>query len=192
MIKKNFRSCEEVMTLASQYLDGELDEVTHERINRHLQTDPDCAKQVAVLRAVDHFFRQVPEHEAPADFTARAVATAFEDQLRYNMRLGVLLLMVGTGIISSLSLLGYVDVLWVLMSTLLTPGFLAASPTWVVEAWQGIQVAGRGTLVFAEVMMNLMVGPLLIPSLVSLLSALFVSTVLRQQQARATSWQRAA
>ncbi|MDQ4076004.1 MAG: zf-HC2 domain-containing protein [Chloroflexota bacterium] len=174
------RECDEILELTSLCLDDELDEDDRKRLNRHMANCPDCAHLFTELRAVDVLFRQSPMAAAPEGFTGRAVNAAFEAHQRRNLHFGLLVLLLGTIVISSLVLLGHIDLLWMVASVLLAPGFFSDGLTWLIEIGESLMVAGRVGLTVLEILRNLLVGPLLVPSLILLLSTAFLFLVLRQ------------
>ncbi|MGH2544361.1 MAG: anti-sigma factor family protein [Ardenticatenaceae bacterium] len=173
--------CDEIIELASLDLDDELAGAARERVSRHLADCPECARLVGEFRAVDRLLRGAPMKMAPAGFTARAVDAAFEDALRRNVNLGLLSLLIGTIVISSIILLGYVGLLWSVTAILLAPGFFANGSLWLPEALQGLSVAASVGLTVLEILRNLLLGPLLVPSLMAILAAVFLGIVLRQE-----------
>ncbi len=178
--------CDEILELTSLYLDDELDEVGRERMHRHMAACHDCSRLFGELRAVDMLFQQAPMRLAPAHFTARTVQAVFDDNLRRSVMLGVLTLLLGTIVISSIVLLGYMELFWSAAAILFAPGFLASPTHWMTEVVQALGVAWRVGLFVLDMLRGLLVGPLLVPSLLSLLAALFLGIVLRQPGGRAT------
>lgn len=174
------KTCDEVRELLSLHLDNELDDLGRGRVRRHLATCATCTSHFEQLRAVDQLFRQPPMRVAPPDFTSQAVAAAFEAQLRRNLWLGFLVLMVGTLVIGSLALLGRVDLIWAIASSTLAPGFWSNGGAWLTQMVEMLAVVGRVGLNVAALLGDLMIGPLFVPSLVTLLSAAFFVVLIRR------------
>jgi anti-sigma factor RsiW len=171
--------CDQILELFSLHLDDELDEVEQRRMARHLQRCAECARAFRELRAVDIVLRHAPVKLAPGGFTERAVAAAFDANLRHNALLGFLILLVGTVVIGSLYLLGNLDVLWVLGATLLAPGFFGQGPVSLGETFQALGVAARTGLTVLSILRDLLVGPLLLPLLMAMLSTVLLGIILR-------------
>lgn len=172
--------CDEIFELLSLRLDDELDGAGKARVERHLARCTDCAHLFEQLRAMDTLFRHAPLKYAPLGFTDRAVAAAFEAELRRSLGIGFLVLMVGTILIGGLALLGNMELLWGGVVLLLTPGFLGSSQLWLGQTLQALLVAGRVSLDVLALLRDLLVGPLLLPSLASVLSMLFVLLFLQR------------
>lgn len=186
-MNSDMNGCDTILELLSLYLDDELDDVRRGRMRRHLTLCPECARTLQELRALDTLFRQAPMQLAPTAFTERVVQVTFDDAVRRSVGLGLLLLLVGTIIISSIVLLGYLDLFWLIASIILAPGFLSSGPLWFAEIVQALQIAVQVSLVLLDVLRALLFGPLLIPSLGSLAAALFLAIVLRQEGQRTTA-----
>ena len=179
-MKTRKNNCDEMLQLFSLHLDEELDEVGHKRMQRHQTSCPNCARVFQELQSVDLLLRQAPMKYAPIGFTEKAVAAAFEAELRRNLLIGFILLMLGTIVISSIVILGQIDIIWLTLSLLFAPGFFSSSQLWLTEFVQALTVAGRVGLGLLNTIRQLLIGPLLIPSLMSLLSALFVILFVRR------------
>lgn len=185
-MNSQMNKCDEIMELTSLYLDDELDDEGRDHMQRHVAHCYDCSRLFGELRMVDMLFQQAPMRVAPAGFTAQAVQAAFDENLRRNLMLGLLTLLAGTIVISSIVLLGHIDLFWSATAILFAPGFLINPTHWIGELVQALGVAGRVGLFVLGIMRDLMIGPLLVPSLASLLSAVFLGIVLRQTGERAT------
>lgn len=171
--------CDEITELISLHLDGELDEVGQSRMRRHLVACPACTIVFEELRAVDTLLHHAPMKYAPLGFTERAVAAAFGADLRRNLGLGLVMLMLGTVIISGLFVMGRVDLLWATLSILLEPAFFSSSSIWLTQVLDTAATTVRVGLEVLSLLRSLLVGPLLVPTLLSLLSAAMVIVVLR-------------
>jgi len=173
-MKTRKNNCDEMLQQFSLYLDDELDEVSHKRVQRHQASCTTCNHLFQELRSVDFFLKQAPLKYAPLGFTENAVTAAFDAEMRRNLLIGFIVLMLGTIVISGLVILGQIEIIGLTLSLLFAPGFLNSSPLWLSEFLQAITVAGRIALGLLNVMRQLLIGPLLIPSFMSLLAALFV------------------
>ncbi len=174
------QQCDEILELTSLFLDEELDDGARQRMEHHLAHCPDCTRVFAEMRALDHLFHQAPMRYAPPRFTVRAVDAAFEDNLRRNLRFGGMVLLLGTLVISSLVLMGHLDLLWNLTTFLLTPAHITNGDLWIVQLFEGLSVAGRVLIAVLDLLRGLLLGPLLLPMLLSLLSTVLLGLVLRQ------------
>ena len=63
--------CHEVRDLSSEYIDGELDEASEERVEKHLQWCSPCSAFLSTLRATVSMLRSMPKREAPDAFRER-------------------------------------------------------------------------------------------------------------------------
>ncbi|HEX8682564.1 MAG TPA: hypothetical protein VF707_09645 [Ardenticatenaceae bacterium] len=180
------KNCDEIPKLFSLDLDQALDDTGRSRLNRHLTDCSDCASLVAHMRAVDRLFRNAPMKYAPLGFTERAVTAAFDAELRRNVGVGLGILLMGTVMIGSLFLLGRIDVLWTVLSALVSPGFLNSVGVWANEALVALTLAGGALWSVLGVFRTLLTGPLLVPSLISLLAAIFIMRFLQRTGARDT------
>ena len=179
-MKTRKNNCDDMLQLFSLHLDDELDEVGHKRVQRHQTSCANCARIFQELRSVDLLLKQAPMKYAPIGFTEKAVTAAFDAELRRNLQIGFILLMLGTIVISSIVILGQIDMIWLTLSLLFAPGFFSSSQMWLTEFVQAVTVAGRVGLGLLSIMRQLLIGPLLIPSLMSLLSAFFVILFVRR------------
>lgn len=179
-MKTRKNQCEDMLELFSLHLDDELDEVGHKRVQRHQASCANCAHVFSELRHMDLLLKQAPMKCAPIDFTEKVVTAAFDAELRRNLLIGFVILMLGTIIISSIVILGRIDLIWMSLSILFAPGFISGSQIWLTEFMEAITVAGRAGLGLLNLIRELLIGPLLIPSLMSLLSAVFVIFFLRR------------
>lgn len=178
--------CEEMAEWYSLHLDDELDDITTVRLRRHEATCPHCMTLFAKLKKVDHMFQHAPMKYAPLGFTDKVVSAAFEQELRRNLSWGFLILMLGTVVVIGLMVLGRIDMLWAAISFLMTPG-LGGSEVWLAETIQALTVVGQVMLGVLELLRNLLIGPLLIPALMSLLGGAFIILFLRRQGTGAVS-----
>lgn len=175
----NLNKCDEITELISLHLDGELDGIGQSRMRRHLTTCPACTVVFEELCAVDTLFHKAPVKYAPLGFTDRAVAAAFGADLRHNLVLGFLMLMLGTVIISGLFVVGRADLLWATLSILLEPAFFSSSGVWLAQLMDATATTVRVGLEVLALLRGLLIGPLLLPTLLSLLSGAMVMLVLR-------------
>ena len=173
-MKTRKNNCDEMLQLFSLHLDDELDEVGHKRVQRHQASCPICHHRFQELRSIDTLLRQARLKYAPVGFTENAVNAAFDAEMRRNLLIGSIVLMLGTIVIAGLIILGQIEIIGLTLSLLFAPGFLNSSQLWLSEFLQAITVAGRVTLSLLSVIRQLLIGPLLIPSLMSLLATLFV------------------
>jgi anti-sigma factor RsiW len=171
--------CDQIQELFSLNLDDELEEVENRRMAHHLARCSDCARAFRELRAVDMVLRHAPMKFAPVGFTERAVVAAFDANLRHNALLGVLILLAGTVVIGSLYLLGNLNLLWVVGTALLAPGFFGQAPVSLAETFQALEVGGRAALTVLSILRDLLGGPLLVPLLMAMLSTVLLGIILR-------------
>jgi hypothetical protein len=167
-------NCDELPMLFSLELDNELDEAGRGRMNRHLVNCNDCASLFTHMRAVDRMFRNAPMKYAPMGFTERTVNAAFNSDLRRNVGIGLGILLMGTVILSSLFLLGRVEILWLVVSAIIAPGFVANSTTWFNELVTALSLGGRALWSTLEVVRAMISGPLVVPSLMTILAGAFM------------------
>ena len=179
-MKARKNHCDEMLQLFSLHLDDELDEVGNKRVQRHQASCPTCNHIFQELRSVDSYLRQASLKYAPIGFTEKAVTAAFDAEMRRNLLIGFIVLMLGTLVISGLVILGQLEMIGLTLSLLFAPGFLNSSPLWLSEFLQAITVAGRVALSLLTLMRQLLIGPLLIPSFMSLLAAFFVLLFVRR------------
>ena len=66
--RKMPRDCEEVRNLSSDYIDGELDQGTEDKVKSHLEWCPPCRAFIKTLRATVDLLRATPRRKAPDDF----------------------------------------------------------------------------------------------------------------------------
>ena len=63
--------CREVRDLSSDYIDGEFDHVSQERVEKHLEWCPPCSAFLNTLRATVSMLRSMPKREASDAFRER-------------------------------------------------------------------------------------------------------------------------
>jgi predicted anti-sigma-YlaC factor YlaD len=158
----------------SLHLSDELDEVSHGRMKRHSGNCSHCLSVFARLESVDALLQQAAMIAAPPGFTEQVVAAAFDAELRRNLWIGFLTLIIGTIIIISLLLLGRLELIFSMMSMLFASGFFSSSQLWLADFIQALTVAGGVLLGVLMIIRQMLFGVLLIPLLISLLSAAFV------------------
>lgn len=172
--------CDAYIEQMTLYLDEGL---THEQkasLLQHLERCLGCKELFATMQQMDELFHAAPMKYAPLGFTERAVNGAFDEALRYNLRLGLLVLLVGTLIIGGMVVMGQAPLISTILSILGAPGFLGSGLLWVREFIEALLIAGRVSLSLLVLLRELMVGPLLVPSLISLLASAFVLLMLRR------------
>ncbi|MBA3533462.1 MAG: zf-HC2 domain-containing protein [Ardenticatenales bacterium] len=174
-------NCDEILELISLQLDEALEAADANRLTLHLTHCPDCALAFSELQAVDALFHRAPMKYAPSGFTTRVVDAAFADALRYNLRLGVVGLMVGTLVISVILIMGQASLVWTVLSILFAPGFLSSGSLWMGEFWQALMIGGRVSLSVLDILRGLLLGPLLVPSVLSLLCGAFVTVLIQRK-----------
>lgn len=69
--QKDGPDCEEVRNLSSDYIDGDLDLVTAEKVKSHLEACGPCNAFINTLRATVRLLRGTPKRDAPDDFRKR-------------------------------------------------------------------------------------------------------------------------
>ena len=63
--------CQEVRDLSSEYIDGELDSASEERVKKHLEWCGPCTAFISTLRTTVSMLRSMPRREAPDAFRER-------------------------------------------------------------------------------------------------------------------------
>ncbi len=63
--------CHEVRGLSSDYIDGELDQASEERLARHLEWCGPCNAFISTLRTTVSMLRSLPKREASDSFRER-------------------------------------------------------------------------------------------------------------------------
>ena len=71
--------CHEVRGLSSEYIDGELDKASEQRVEKHLEWCPPCTAFLSTLRATVSMLRSMPKREASDAFRER-VRQAVKDE----------------------------------------------------------------------------------------------------------------
>ena len=66
-IFKRRNDCHEVRSLSSDYIDGELDHATEDRVKSHLEWCAPCRAFINTLRATVDLLRATPRREVPDD-----------------------------------------------------------------------------------------------------------------------------
>lgn len=65
--------CRRIDDLAEPYVDGELDETEHARVERHLKSCGTCRARVELARDIQHGLRALPTLVCPAEVTASVI-----------------------------------------------------------------------------------------------------------------------
>ena len=153
--------CETTLTTISQLLDHEPAAPAAQRAAKaHLATCADCRAVAHEMRQLDAMMREAPMRYAPSGFTERAVAAAMAADQARNRLLGFGALGLSILTMAGLLLAGQRDLLWLVLATVLTPGFSG-------QAW--LREAVEGSFVFLGVVAELLVGPLFVPLTLPLL-----------------------
>jgi mycothiol system anti-sigma-R factor len=77
-------NCQETKDLMDAYLDGELDPITSQKVERHLRECSKCEQAYAVHTAVTHAIsRAAPYHKAPAELRER-IQSSLRDAIDVN------------------------------------------------------------------------------------------------------------
>lgn len=181
-MKRRRDTCQEMQLFFSLHLSDELDEVSHGRMRRHSANCLHCRSVFAQLEGVDAVLQQATMMAAPPGFTEQVVVAAFDTELRRNLWIGFLTLIIGTIIIISLLLLGRIELIFSMMSMLFASGFFSGTQLWLAELMQALSVAGGVLLGVLMIIREMLFGVLLIPSLMSLLSAGFVILFLQRSE----------
>ncbi len=63
--------CQEVRDLSSEYIDGELDQASEERVGKHLEWCGPCNAFISTLRTTVRMLRSMPKREASDAFRQR-------------------------------------------------------------------------------------------------------------------------
>ncbi len=63
--------CHEVRGVSSDYIDGELDHASEERVKKHLEWCPPCNAFLSTLRTTVSMLRSMPKREASDAFRER-------------------------------------------------------------------------------------------------------------------------
>ena len=63
--------CREVRGLSSDHIDGELDQASKDRVEKHLQWCPPCSAFLSTLRTTVSMLRSMPKREASDAFRER-------------------------------------------------------------------------------------------------------------------------
>ena len=63
--------CHEIRGFSSEYIDGELDHASEERVEKHLAWCPPCTAFLATLRTTVSMLRSMPKREASDAFRER-------------------------------------------------------------------------------------------------------------------------
>ena len=63
--------CAEVRDVSSDYIDGDLDASTAERVTSHVERCPPCKAFLNTLRATVNMLRGMPPNDPPDDFRRR-------------------------------------------------------------------------------------------------------------------------
>lgn len=171
-------NCDEALARVSLALDDELDDAERGTLSRHLASCQGCRLAATQIREIDALFRSAPMKYAPIGFTERAVAAAFEADFRRNLWIGLLTLLLGTILVGGLFLSGHIDLFLSAVATLISPGF--SGTALLAQLTQGLEVVGRVGWVLLSVLRGMLVGPLLIPALLSLMAAGLVIVALRR------------
>ncbi len=68
-------TCQEIVELVTQYLDGVLDPITTLRVEHHLRLCPGCLNYVELIRTTAHVVGELTSESLDPDFRARLLAS---------------------------------------------------------------------------------------------------------------------